>query len=329
MIEIYPWQQHDYQSLLLPYLHGRLSHALILSGAKGIGKRQLANTLGHRLLCDLPLDNEFACGQCHSCTMLKAMTHPDLYTIEPEEKSQVIKIEQIRDLISKIMLSSYSGKFKVVIIDPAEAMTIAAANSLLKTLEEPPDKTLFLLVASDVSRLPMTIRSRCQQINIATPDPQSANAWLNEKLDTTISTEILLSLAAGAPLTALSLSNQTQLENRDKMLEEWCQLANGTLDPVQIASKWVKPDANLPINWIQGWIIDMICLMTGFQKTLTNPDKKANLLSIAQRFDITQLYKLLDVVEESKNLLKSQVNAQSLLENILIYWSHLPSKHKQ
>lgn len=329
MKEIYPWQQHEYESLLQPYLQGRLSHALILSGAKGIGKHQLAHTLSHRLLCDLPLENQFACGQCHSCTMLNAKTHPDLYMIEPEEKSQVIKIEQIRDLISKISLSSYSGKFKVVIIDPAEGMTIAAANSLLKTLEEPPDKTLFLLIVSDVSRLPMTIRSRCQQISIATPDIHNTQGWLNEKLDSSISTEILLSLAAGAPLTALSLSNHTQLENRDKMIEEWCQLVTGKLDPVQIASKWVKPDANLPINWIQGWIIDMICLITGFQKTLTNPDKKANLLTVAQRFDTTQLYKLLDVVEESKNLLKSQVNAQSLLENILIYWSHLPSKHKQ
>jgi len=329
MSELYPWQQQDYQNLLQPFLQGRLSHALILSGAKGIGKHQLAETMAHRLLCDSPLESELACGQCHSCTMLKAKTHPDLYLLEPEEKSQVIKIEQIRELISKVMLSSYSGKFKVVLIDPAESMTMAAANSLLKTLEEPPDKTLFILVVADVSKLPITIRSRCQQINIATPALQHANSWLSEQLDTTISTEILLSLSAGAPLTAFALSNEAQLANRDKMLGEWCELVNGSLDPVQIASKWVKPEPNLPINWIQGWVIDMIYLVTDFQKTLTNPDKKANLLAVAQRFDISQLFKLLELVEESKNLLTTQVNAQSLLESILIYWSHLPSKNKQ
>ena len=329
MNQIYPWQSQEYKNLLQPHLQGRLSHALILSGIKGIGKRHLANIFSYRLLCETPLENGFACGQCHGCSMLQAETHPDRYVIQPEEKSQVIKIEQIRELIAKIILASHSGQYKVVIIDPADKMTIAAANSLLKTLEEPPDKTLFLLISSDVSILPITIRSRCQQINIPTPDPLMSESWLAEKQKSSVSTDILLSLASGAPLTALFLSEEAQFGHRDMMMDEWCQLATGKLDPVQIASKWVKPDPQLPIIWIQGWIIDMIRLNSNYQKALTNPDKKANLLSVARLFELAQLFKLLEKVEESQNLMSTQVNAQSLLEGILIYWSHLPGKHKQ
>lgn len=328
MKQLYPWQLTDYKSLLQPHLQGRLSHALILTGLKGIGKRHLANILSLRLLCESPLENGFACGQCHSCSMLESGSHPDSYIVQPEEKSEVIKIEQIRELTAKIILASHSGQYKVVIIDPADKMTIAAANSLLKTLEEPPDKTLFLLITSDVSRLPVTIRSRCQQINIPTPDPLLAESWLAEKQASSVPAAILLSLVSGAPLAALSLSEQKQLENRDKMLEEWCQLPLGKLDPVQIAAKWVKPDPQLPMIWIQGWIIDMIRLNTKYQKVLTNPDKKANLLSVAGLFDLARLFKLLEKVEECQNLINTQINAQSLLEGILIYWCHLPGKQK-
>lgn len=329
MNQLYPWQGNDYEKLYQPYRQGRLSHALILSGIKGIGKRHLANIFSHSLLCETPLDNGFACGQCHSCSILEADTHPDSYIIQPEEKSEVIKIEQIRELLTKIILASHAGQYKVVIIDPADKMTISAANSLLKTLEEPPAKTLFMLISSDISRLPITIRSRCQQINLVAPEQVVSEPWLSENQQSTVSSEILLSLASGAPLTALELSENTQFLNRDKMLDEWCQLATGNLDPVQIASKWVKPDPQLPITWVQSWIIDMIRLNSNYHKALTNHDKKANLLSVARLFNLAQLFKLLEKVEECQNLINTQVNAQSLLEGILIYWSHLPTRQNQ
>lgn len=143
---------------------GRISHAYLFSGQKGCGKYQAALTFTQLLLCEDPQEAE-PCGNCLQCHKVAAGNHPDVEIIVPDGAS--LKIEQIRTLQEKVYYQAYEGKYKVIIIRQAHLLTEEAANSLLKILEEPPDKTVFLLLAEDMAKLPITIQSRCQPVPFA------------------------------------------------------------------------------------------------------------------------------------------------------------------
>jgi DNA polymerase-3 subunit delta' len=323
MNTLLPWLVSTFADLQQRRAQGRLAHALMFVGPAGIGKHQLAERFAQSLLCAQPHADGQPCGHCHACSLYAAGTHPDLFRLSPEEDSKNIRIDQIRALIEGMSLSSHYGRHKVVILNPADAMNIAAANALLKTLEEPPADTILLLVTDRPSFLPATIRSRCQTLRLALPARDEAQAWLATQLGNPEEAAVLLALAGGAPLAALDLADE-QLARRQEMLNGWQQLASGKADPVKLAADWVKPGLRLPITWIYGWVADMIRLRNGGENQLTNQDAKAALQNLAEELDLTLLYGLLDRVTETIKLANSQVNPQTLMEGILLYWSNLP-----
>ena len=323
MNTLVPWLVSTFADLQQRRAKGRLAHALMFIGPAGIGKHQLAERFAQSLLCAQPHADGQPCGQCHACSLYAAGTHPDLFRLSPEEDSKNIRIDQIRALIERISLSSHYGRHKVVILNPADAMNIAAANALLKTLEEPPADTILLLITDRPSFLPATIRSRCQTLRFALPARDEAQAWLATQLGNPEEAAVLLALAGGAPLAAQDLAEE-QLTRRQEMLNDWQQLARGEADPVKLAADWVKPGLRLPITWIYGWVADMIRLRNGGENQLTNQDAKAALQNLAEELDLTRLYGLLDRVTETIKLANSQVNPQTLMEGILLYWSNLP-----
>ena len=323
MNTLVPWLVSTFADLQQRRAKGRLAHALMFIGPAGIGKHQLAERFAQSLLCAQPHADGQPCGQCHACSLYAAGTHPDLFRLSPEEDSKNIRIDQIRALIERISLSSHYGRHKVVILNPADAMNIAAANALLKTLEEPPADTILLLITDRPSFLPATIRSRCQTLRLALPARDEAQAWLATQLGNPEEAAVLLALAGGAPLAAQDLAEE-QLARRQEMLNGWQQLASGKVDPVKLAADWVKPGLRLPITWIYGWVADMIRLRNGGENQLTNQDAKAALQNLAEELDLTRLYGLLDRVMETIKLANSQVNPQTLMEGILLYWSNLP-----
>ena len=144
----------------------KFPHAVIFAGAEGIGKRLTAEICAAALLCENQVDGE-PCGVCENCRLVAARTHPDFYVVEAEETktTRIIKIGQIRDLQSEAALRPINSARRVMIIDGAELMNNAAANCLLKTIEEPPSQTIFILLTASRSSLLMTIRSRCRIIN--------------------------------------------------------------------------------------------------------------------------------------------------------------------
>ncbi|MDP9032838.1 MAG: DNA polymerase III subunit delta', partial [Pseudomonadota bacterium] len=148
MAEAYPWQDSLWQQLAGRAQH---AHAYLLHGPVGIGKRALAERLMASLLCQRPNGLE-ACGECKSCMLLKAGSHPDNYLLEPEEADKAIKVDQVRDLVSFVVQTAQMGGRKVVLIEPVESMNINAANALLKSLEEPSGDTVLLLVSHQSSR---------------------------------------------------------------------------------------------------------------------------------------------------------------------------------
>jgi DNA polymerase-3 subunit delta' len=323
MNTLLPWLVSTFADLQQRRAQGRLAHALMFVGPAGIGKHQLAERFAQSLLCAQPHADGQPCGHCHACSLYAAGTHPDLFRLSPEEDSKNIRIDQIRALIEGMSLTSHYGRHKVVILNPADAMNIAAANALLKTLEEPPADTVLLLITDRASFLPATIRSRCQTLRLALPARDEAQAWLATQLGNPEEAAVLLALAGGAPLAALDLADE-QLARRQEMLNGWQQLASGKADPVKLAADWVKPGLRLPITWIYGWVADMIRLRNGGENQLTNQDAKAALQNLAEELDLTLLYGLLDRVTETIKLANSQVNPQTLMEGILLYWSNLP-----
>ena len=159
MAEVYPWQENLWQQLAGRAQH---AHAYLLHGPAGIGKRALAERLMARLLCLSPSGLD-ACGNCKSCHLLAAGTHPDNFVLEPEEADKPIKVDQVRELVEFVVQTAQLGGRKVVLLEPAEAMNLNAANALLKSLEEPSGNTVLLLISHQPSRLLPTIKSRCVQ----------------------------------------------------------------------------------------------------------------------------------------------------------------------
>lgn len=156
---------------------GRISHAYLFYGPQGVGKFKTATVFAQLLNCECPTEAE-PCGLCSSCRKIASGNHPDLIVIKPDGAS--LKIEQMRALQEKVYFKCYEGKFKVIMIDEAHLLTVQAANSLLKVLEEPPAETVFILLADDLNKLPVTIQSRCQPLPFAYLDETVISKVLRE-----------------------------------------------------------------------------------------------------------------------------------------------------
>ena len=180
-----PWLVATWQRLLDAQRHARLGQALLLSGPLGVGKRVLAERLSGMLLCATPQADGSACGACSDCRLLEAGNHPDLLLLEPatEGASGEIRAEQVRQLCARETLTPMRGSTKVLTVVPADAMNLFATNSLLKTLEEPAESTVWVLITEHPQRLSQTIRSRCQQISMISPQSAQALPWLESRLE--------------------------------------------------------------------------------------------------------------------------------------------------
>mgnify|MGYP003343748162 CR=1 FL=1 len=171
-----PWQQDQWNAFCLRLDQQTLPHAVLFNGPDGIGIERFVGAFVERLLCLSP-SNNYACGACKACQLIKAKTHPDLTYVEPDEAGKVIKIDYIRALCASLENTSQQGGWKVAVISPAEAMNKAAYNALLKNLEEPQPKTLIILVSHRAGLIPATIRSRCHIQNMPIPNRDVALSW--------------------------------------------------------------------------------------------------------------------------------------------------------
>lgn len=325
---IYPWQTDPWQQLVSRQQQDRLPHAILLTGSAGLGKRDFAEHFASSVLCHDTDHEGMACGQCRSCLLLKAGSHPDIIRIEPEEAGKAIKVDQIRALGEFTVLSAqFSQGYKVVLIDPAENMNKAAANSLLKTLEEPAANTLLILVSSAPQQLLPTILSRCQRVSITAPGYVEALQWLQKQ--SVSNAEQWLEIADGSPVTALQLA-QSEDAAVERQYEEGLDILEALLqrqqDPVSIAAQWQKNEALHRVKWLTFWVMDIIRLgQGGTSVQLACPSQRGKLVALANTLDIAALHTYLAHLYDALRLLtSSQPNQQLLLEEILIRWTALP-----
>lgn len=233
-----PWQLAQWAQIERARANDSLAHAYLLSGSEGLGKSLFAHGLAEVMLCKSPIAGpehsqggthagiKVACGACANCLKGGVGHHPDLLSIEPEEGSRNIKIEQIRRLSEFVIRSSHSGGDKIAVIEQAHLLHGNAANALLKTLEEPNRNTYLLLVSDHPGRLVATIRSRCQKLSFPTPDVEIARPWLQELLGGA-NADSLLAAADGRPLTALNLAEGDTLQAREEFIQSICDLKRG------------------------------------------------------------------------------------------------------
>lgn len=325
MSDMFPWQTTNWQNLTQSQQQKRLAHGLLFHGASGIGKMDFAVKFAHWLLCEQPQDNK-ACGKCKSCMLIAAETNPDLLYLSPEEEGKAIKVDQVRELIDKISLTGHGQGYRVVIISPADALNINASNSLLKTLEEPPENTVLILISDKPSKLMATIRSRTQMIRFDLPPENQSLEWLkHHNID---KPELALKLCAGAPLTALSMSENGGLALRDKLFKNWQELAQGQADALESAAMWVKDGLkianNVPLNWVSSWLMDMLrSLQGGHTESMSNIDYAQVLQKLAGQVDLKSLYNLMDRLNDTMRLNETSANQLMLVEGLLLHWAGL------
>lgn len=277
----YDWHAEAWQELWGKA--SRFPHAILLGGQDGLGKTKFGEALVARLLCEnFTVAADVACGKCDSCVWLRSGNHPDYRLVQPEDTSATeageeggdpilmdatirktaqgqLRIDQIRALEDFVFVGSHRHGNRVVLISQAETMNPAAANALLKILEEPPASVYFILISSHWRRLLPTLRSRCRKLILGYPTATVARSWLENR--SVKNAAALLDLAGGVPLEAADWSDAGQFETYSNLIET---LLGGTTDPVALAGKWanlLKAGSGLPlwrlVEAMQKWILDL------------------------------------------------------------------------
>ena len=279
------------------------------------------------MICENRGTGQSACGQCTGCKLQAAGNHPDYFYVDRkvDEKtgkvSKVIKVDQVRELSERLTLSHHGAGYKVAILEPADALNINAANSLLKTLEEPADNTVLVLVSSQPGRLPPTIRSRCQQIRIDVPAEDVALEWMAGQYDGP-RPEVFLRLADGAPLRALALAQENALEERRTRFDTLVGLCNGSQDPVAVAQAWAKDEDLKGLGWMREWHMDLLKIrLTGQVDGIHGIDLADRLQRLASKLDSRVMFRQLDAINRNLRLADSSLNRQLMMEDVLLAWA--------
>lgn len=321
---IYPWQHRQWQQLWQAKIENRLSHALLLTGAAGLGKAVFASHFVQAMLCAKIEADRQACGKCHACRLVIGDTHPNVLRIMPEKAGQAIKVDQIREVAEFVSQSSLQGEYRMVIIHPANAMNANAANALLKTLEEPASGAILVLISDEAARLPATILSRCQKIIFAPPLPASAQQWLCEQAPALgTKAALLLRLAQGAPLAALKLADNEGLAVREELYQSLSMLSAKKLSPLKLAATLQKNEPLAIIDFLLSFLIDVLRVQAhGDAEGICNLDYQAAILALPT----TSAEKNINFMRYLQQLRKQicegiNFNKQLLLESLFIRWT--------
>jgi DNA polymerase-3 subunit delta' len=309
-----PWLAEPMGALATAHAAGRLPHALLIHAAPGVGGERLASWAAQLALCTAA--DGRPCGECLGCRRTAEGQHPDLISVRLAEDAQQIRIEQVRELSAELALTSHQGGYRVAIVSPADSLNRFAANAILKTLEEPPPRTLLILVAAQPSRLPATIVSRCQRIRIRQPSRAESLAWLTATRGAA-EWSTVLDVVGEAPFDAADLDPAAVARLDAEVRRTLADVRSGSADPVTVAERWSRAELPLRLACVENWLTECI------RRALTAPGQaremgaRAHTAAAGSVMNSRALYRLLDGVRELKGALATPINRSLALESLL------------
>ena len=318
--ESVPWFKSEKEVLEKNLNH----HAYIFEGVKGIGKTIFALEIAKGFLCNA-IPNAKLCNKCQSCHLFDEFNHPDFYLVEPEEDKKQISINQIRKLQEPLYESSFLGSNKVFIINPLEKMTREAFDSFLKNLEEPPDNSIFLLICHRYQSLPLTIKSRCIQINMSQPEKDQIKSWLTNRTGHKSKIETALLLSKGKPFVAAEMVNSGIDDLRLNFIKDISELIKTGSNLLEVSERWPKDPTTmlLKVEWMSDLLMD--CLRHKFLSgnNLTFQDTNSITTYLSQKIESDKFFFLLEKTNSFWNLFNSDTNlrADYQLQALLVEWS--------
>jgi len=333
---VHPWNQELWQQLTIEL--DRANHALLFIGDQGLGKRALAFSFAHYLMCDNHSQSE---------TLFMAGSHPDFHVLMPEHLIQDdlqgsyanryiethsgkpkkgITIDQVRKLTKQLTTYPHISKTRIILIDGADTMNNSAANGLLKNLEEPPGNTLFVLVTDEVSKLPKTVRSRCSLVNFRAPETESARAWLEmQKVLPDDQVDAHLAMANNHPLRALQLYQDGYIESLKAVFTDVNNLWSNRTDSVQVAKHWQSLGALSSVEILQKLTTDLLrSSLSDKPKVVFFPVQQSWIKSVSSKLSQQKLLAVVDDLNYAKKMLSTTVDELLVLETISNKLRQLP-----
>lgn len=296
---VLPWLVSVQRSLTEAIEAHRLGHAVLLQIDPELGGEWLATWVAAKLFCSSDADTP--CGRCLDCKRVVSGEQPDLLRLTPIEESKEIRIDQVRQMIAELALTSHGRGRKVAILSPAEKLNRNAANALLKTLEEPAGSSLLLLVTGEPSRLPITVQSRCTRVSIPLPPVTQIIDWLRAQGGTATDWNAVLTAIGPRPFLALRSDTGAIADLQRETSRALDQAAAGTLDPVDTAESWGKEDFALRIACIEAWLVTRIREWASGQR----------------RHNAEALFAALDEAREARQWADTPVNKPLAIERLL------------
>lgn len=318
-----PWLDKAWLTLQQRLDDDRLPHACLVTAEAGVGKRTWADHAAHMLVCG---QSPAPCGHCRQCQLVAAGSHPDIRAYGPENRSKVIKVAQIRELIGFAMTSPQVSHRKVAIIDRADQLNTSAANALLKTLEEPPEDLVLILLQEGGRPILPTIRSRCQVMTIPAPGPGMALNWLLEAASSLEQSDEdkcrkALQLAGGAPRLALHYLQTDLVAGRDRALEHFRQYLKSQIPVNEAAKPFKELGLEQALHLLEGWAADLARLGAGGEPVDTTASDVLGYL--AGRNGAWRAHELLAEIHESRSAMVNNVNPELEIQRLLISWQSL------
>ncbi|PLX90710.1 MAG: DNA polymerase III subunit delta' [Desulfuromonas sp.] len=310
---------HDRQKEILrrALRNRRLAHAYLFEGPEGIGKRLMALALARALVCH----SGEGCGDCPSCRKIDHNTHPDLHQLNAD--GATIKIDRVRQIQKDLSLRPLESEYKICLIDGAEWLNPAAANALLKTLEEPQGKTLMILLTAHPETLLDTIRSRCQRLPFRRLPQQRLAEILESRLELDeVQARVLAALSEGSFKKALGGNRTLYLERRRELIKSLVALSAGSIFPLlDLAQELANDKEQLPeiLEIYQAFFRDLLLLLHGrSENDLINLDIREILYRQVRRESVGGLLKKLEALSEGRWHLTRNVNRQLAMEVMLM-----------
>jgi DNA polymerase-3 subunit delta' len=318
-----PWQQEAWRSWVRRFQREEIPQATLIAGARGLGKGLLAELCARSLLCLNPREDTLPCGACISCSQYAAGSQADLLRLQPEAPRAQIKIDEVREFSRRLLLTSHNGGRRVGVIEPLEAMNANAANSFLKTLEEPPPRVHFIAVSHRPRLLPATVRSRCQMITLRRPAEDAAMEWLEQKVPGMA--PALLEHAGGSPLKALALHESGHTDTVQRWSKGLLAMYQGRISPLSLASDWREEPLDQWLQWMTVQLMEIYRIKLGMS---TPRNANAALRGLGRDMSWKQLRRICGETVQANRLSTTQSNKELLMESLLISWAEIDKRER-